>query len=170
MPVDAAAPNIDPDILPLHRLALDLRWSWNHATDELWRRIDPDLWAQTHNPWVVLRTVSHPRMAQMLADPEFRDSLQRLSREADEAAQAPTWFQQAARRIRPDVRRLFQHGVHAERGAADLRRRARQRRRRSAEGGERPRRTGGGSGPALPTGLFPPGNRPGRLAAGAVSL
>jgi starch phosphorylase len=95
MPVDAAASNIDPDILPLHRLALDLRWSWNHASDELWRQIDPDLWARTHNPWVVLRTASHRRMAQMLANPEFRESLRRLTKEADEAAQAPTWFQQA---------------------------------------------------------------------------
>ena len=95
MPIDAAASNIDPDILPLHRLALDLRWSWNHASDELWRQIDPDLWARTHNPWVVLRTASHRRMAQMLANPEFRESLQRLAKEADEATQAPTWFQQA---------------------------------------------------------------------------
>src|ERR1039457_2022452 len=95
MPVDAAASNIDPDILPLHRLALDLRWSWNHATDELWRQIDPDLWARTHNPWVVVRTASHPRMAQMLANREFRESVRRLTEQADEAAQASTWFQQA---------------------------------------------------------------------------
>jgi hypothetical protein len=24
-------------------LALDIRWSWNHATDEVWRQLDPDL-------------------------------------------------------------------------------------------------------------------------------
>ena len=60
MSVDAAASNIDPEIALLHRLALDLRWSWNHASDELWRQIDPDLWARTHNPWVVLRTASQP--------------------------------------------------------------------------------------------------------------
>src|SRR5450755_3187563 len=94
MSADAAAPTIDSDIALLHRLALDLRWSWNHATDELWRQIDQDLWARTHNPWVVLRTASSQRMAQMLANPEFRESLRRLTKEADEAAQAPTWFQQ----------------------------------------------------------------------------
>ncbi len=95
MSADAFAPNIDPDILPLHRLALDLRWSWNHASDELWKQIDPDLWARTHNPWVVLRTASHRRITQMLANAEFRASLQRLTKEADEATQASTWFQQA---------------------------------------------------------------------------
>ena len=28
-------------------LALDLRWSWNHATDEVWRQLDPTLWETT---------------------------------------------------------------------------------------------------------------------------
>ncbi len=27
----------------LTELALDLRWSWNHATDKVWRGLDPDL-------------------------------------------------------------------------------------------------------------------------------
>jgi hypothetical protein len=49
----------------LRQLAIDLRWSWNHATDELWRRLEPELWAATHNPWVVLQTVSPQRLALM---------------------------------------------------------------------------------------------------------
>ncbi|HXE97752.1 MAG TPA: DUF3417 domain-containing protein [Dongiaceae bacterium] len=28
----------------LVELALDMRWSWNHATDEVWRQLDPVLW------------------------------------------------------------------------------------------------------------------------------
>ncbi len=35
----------------LAELALDMRWSWNHATDQVWRQLDPVLWALTHNPW-----------------------------------------------------------------------------------------------------------------------
>lgn len=27
----------------LAKLALDLRWSWNHAADEVWRQLDPTL-------------------------------------------------------------------------------------------------------------------------------
>ena len=42
----------------LAALALDLRWSWNHATDQMWRQLDPVLWDFTHNPWAVLQTVS----------------------------------------------------------------------------------------------------------------
>ncbi len=34
----------------LAELALDLRWSWNHAADEVWQQLDPALWELTHNP------------------------------------------------------------------------------------------------------------------------
>jgi len=40
----------------LRDLALDLRWSWNHAADELWNRLD-NLWTLTRNAWVILQTV-----------------------------------------------------------------------------------------------------------------
>jgi starch phosphorylase len=77
----------------LRELALDLRWSWNHATDELWGRIDPELWALTHNPWVVLQTVSRTRLASLLSDPVVRRHLDELSRHRVERLEAPAWFQ-----------------------------------------------------------------------------
>ena len=36
----------------LAQIALDMRSSWNHATDQLWQQLDPLLWELTHNPWV----------------------------------------------------------------------------------------------------------------------
>ena len=27
----------------LSELALDIRWSWNHAADDVWRQLDPGL-------------------------------------------------------------------------------------------------------------------------------
>jgi len=51
----------------LAELALDMGWSWNHATDEVWRQLDPELWEFTHNPWVVLKTVSRDRIESELA-------------------------------------------------------------------------------------------------------
>jgi len=44
----------------LAELALDMRWSWSHYADEVWRQLDPALWDLTQNPWVVLQTGSHP--------------------------------------------------------------------------------------------------------------
>ena len=62
----------------LAELALDMRWSWNHATDEVWRQLDPELWEITHNPWVVLQTVSRDQIERVLADPVFRKNVDGL--------------------------------------------------------------------------------------------
>ena len=62
----------------LAELALDMRWSWNHATDEVWRQLDPELWEITHNPWVVLQTVSRDQIQRVLADPVFRKNIDGL--------------------------------------------------------------------------------------------
>jgi len=77
----------------LAELALDMRWSWNHATDEVWRKLDPKLWEITHNPWVVLQTVSRDQIERVLTDPVFRKSVDGLVQTTRDAAKAPAWFQ-----------------------------------------------------------------------------
>jgi len=76
-------------------LALDLRWSFNHSADQLWARLDPDLWELTHNPWVVLQTVSRERLQSVTADANFQTLLVDLQREKKRALEADTWFQKA---------------------------------------------------------------------------
>ena len=78
----------------LAELALDMRWSWNHATDEVWRQLDPELWEITHNPWVVLQTVSRDRIECVLADPVFRKNVDVMLQTRRQAVEAPAWFQQ----------------------------------------------------------------------------
>jgi len=77
----------------LAELALNLRWSWNHATDEVWRQLDPKLWEITHNPWVVLQTVSRDRIERVLADADFRKSLEAWVQARRSALSASAWFQ-----------------------------------------------------------------------------
>ena len=79
----------------LAELALDMRWSWNHAADEVWRQLDPALWELTHNPWVVLQTVSRDDLRRVLADPAFQQNVTALVETKHRADQAPAWFQQA---------------------------------------------------------------------------
>ncbi len=79
----------------LAELALDMRWSWNHAADEVWRQIDPDLWDLTRNPWGVLQTVSRDRIERVLADPTVRRRIDDLVQARRRAADAPAWFQHA---------------------------------------------------------------------------
>jgi starch phosphorylase len=78
----------------LAELALDMRWSWNHATDQVWRQLDPALWELTHNPWVVLQTVSRYQIERMLADPVFRKNVDGLVQTRRQTVEAPAWFQQ----------------------------------------------------------------------------
>ena len=60
---------------PLAELALDLRWTWSHAGDSLWRRLDPEAWARTKNPWVILQDVPHSRLEELSGDPGFVERL-----------------------------------------------------------------------------------------------
>jgi starch phosphorylase len=76
----------------LAELALDMRWSWNHATDEVWRQLDPALWEFTQNPWVVLQTVSRDKIRRALADLTFRQKVDALVEAKRQAAKAPAWF------------------------------------------------------------------------------
>jgi starch phosphorylase len=78
----------------LAELALNMRWSWNHASDEVWRQLDPELWEITHNPWVVLQTVSRDRIERVLADPVFRKDVDSLMQRRRQALATPAWFQQ----------------------------------------------------------------------------
>jgi starch phosphorylase len=93
-PADIPPPSPPKSLEALAELAMDLRWTWNHCSDELWRRLDPELWAHTYHPSVVLQTVSRERLARALADPDFCRLLEDLVRANREAAAAPGWFQQ----------------------------------------------------------------------------
>jgi starch phosphorylase len=89
--LDSSAP---PGLESLTELAMDLRWSWNHGADELWRRLDPALWALTYHPNVVLQTVSREKLASVLADPGYCRLLERLVQAKRQAVAEPAWFQQ----------------------------------------------------------------------------
>ncbi|MGA2256064.1 MAG: alpha-glucan family phosphorylase, partial [Thermoguttaceae bacterium] len=78
----------------LAELALDMRWSWNRYGDDVWQRLDPDLWELTRNPWVVLQTASRSKLQQMLADPAFRKKVEALVQTRRQAEETPAWFQQ----------------------------------------------------------------------------
>jgi glycogen phosphorylase len=77
----------------LAQLALDLRWSWNHSADELWQRLDPELWDLTHNPWVILQTISGKKLESISADPTVEAMVNQLVNAKRTIDEAPAWFQ-----------------------------------------------------------------------------
>src|ERR1700731_1449418 len=93
-PIYNLLPTEIPGFDSLAELALDMRWSWNHATDEVWRTLDPKQWEITNNPWVVLQTASRDQIERVLADPIFRKKVDGLVGETRQAATAPGWFQE----------------------------------------------------------------------------
>src|SRR5271167_948394 len=91
VPSPAPAPQ---SLAALTELAMDLRWTWNHRSDELWQRLDPELWERTQHPSVVLQTIAPEKLTAALADPDFGRLLDRLAQAKRRAETAPAWFQQ----------------------------------------------------------------------------
>jgi starch phosphorylase len=82
-----------PDALAgLDRLALDLRWSWNHGADRLWRGVDAELWEATRNPWLILESVAESRLAALARDPAFLADLGAQLAAREQHLRATPWF------------------------------------------------------------------------------
>jgi len=91
---DSSPPTAAQRMDALTELAMDLRWSWNHSSDRLWRRLDPELWALTGHPNVVLKTVPREALASAMSDPSFCRLVDRLVRVKRLAEAEPAWFQE----------------------------------------------------------------------------
>ena len=76
----------------LAEVGLDLRWSWSHATDPLWKRIDPELWDLTRNPWLILQSVSSARLEALARDADFRKRLNEQVMAHRKNLEEPSWF------------------------------------------------------------------------------
>ena len=78
----------------LTELAMDLRWSWNHSGDQLWAKLDKEMWERTRHASVVLQSASQDKLARAFADPEFCRMLDGLVKAKRSADTAPAWFQE----------------------------------------------------------------------------
>src|SRR5271165_34433 len=83
----------------LTRLASDMSWSWNHSADEIWKRLDPELWELTGNPWLIVQSMSKRKLESLrrefLTDTAFRQRVEQLLAELNGQNAAPGWFQSA---------------------------------------------------------------------------
>jgi glycogen phosphorylase len=84
-----------PDALdPLRSLMLNLRWSWDAGTRELFASIDPasrDLAEQ--DPAALLGKVPQDRLAALAADPGFLERLAAASADLGDYLTQPRWYQ-----------------------------------------------------------------------------
>ncbi|MDG5483809.1 glycosyltransferase family 1 protein [Mycolicibacterium gadium] len=85
-----------PDrIEALERLSINLRWSWDKPTQDLFATIDPELWQQVGcDPVALLGQVSPKRLDELAADESFVGRLDDLVSELDDYLSRPLWYQQ----------------------------------------------------------------------------
>jgi glycogen phosphorylase len=77
----------------LSDFALDMRCSWNHSADEIWQQLEPDLWDSTHNPGIVLQSVSKDKFKKIMSDPVFRKKVNDLIQSKEDDIIGQAWFQ-----------------------------------------------------------------------------
>jgi glycogen phosphorylase len=81
----------------LAELALDLRNCWEHKTDPVWSEIEPELWALTHNPWIVLQTASRMKLKTLEGNAEFGKRVRELLNRQRQDLKREAWFQRTYR-------------------------------------------------------------------------
>jgi starch phosphorylase len=87
-------PRLPEAIAPLHGLALNLRWSWDEKTQDLFRWVDPDAWEATgHDPVALLTATSRERLEMLAGDPAFLSLLAEVDGELHRELSAELWFQ-----------------------------------------------------------------------------
>lgn len=79
----------------LSDLALDMRWSWNHEADELWEKVDRELWEATGNPWLIMQSVPLAQLEALSRDRTFMQKLAELKESRGRYSQHEAWFARA---------------------------------------------------------------------------
>ena len=81
----------------LEQLSVNLRWSWDRPTQDLFEAIDPELWKQVGcDPVAMLGQVSPARVEELAADESFVRRLEDLGAELQDYLDRPLWYQQLA--------------------------------------------------------------------------
>lgn len=83
---------IPEEIYGLVTLARDLRWTWSHTSDKIWKWIDPEVWELTKNPWLLLQNTSRKKLRDLASDPNFRAELAEQVAARERYLAQPGWF------------------------------------------------------------------------------
>jgi starch phosphorylase len=82
------------NLAPLEELAINLRWSWDPRTRDVFSAIDHDLWeAGGHDPVRLLGEVSAERLAELSADQDFVHWVNRTRDDLHQYLTSDRWFQ-----------------------------------------------------------------------------
>src|SRR3712207_6213024 len=87
-------PRLPESLAHLEHLAMNLRWSWDERTRDLFRWVDPEVWdASSHDPVRLLSVTPPARLETLAADAGFRRYLAEVHDELRRYLEQPRWFQ-----------------------------------------------------------------------------
>lgn len=90
--------NVLPEELGhLHELAINLHWSWDTPTRELFRAIDSEIWDRDPNPLALLAATSSQRLAELAADSAFVQGVNDRYSELQDYLKESSWFSEQVR-------------------------------------------------------------------------
>ena len=87
-------PRLPEALAPLQELAMNLRWSWDGRTRDLFRWVDASAWAATDgDPLAVLGLVGRERLEELTADSSFMAFMGEVHGDLQRYLASPRWFQ-----------------------------------------------------------------------------
>ena len=91
------APDLSADerslVEALGTLATDLRWTWSHAGDAVWETVDPQLWEQMENPFLMLQNLTREHLERLNQNRQFKQHIEELIAARDRYCERCGWFQ-----------------------------------------------------------------------------
>ena len=79
----------------LDGLALDMRLVSSHRADQVWQRVNPELWAASRNPWAVLKSAGSRELNELGKDETFCREVKMLLEDRERRNTDPFWFPQS---------------------------------------------------------------------------
>jgi starch phosphorylase len=77
----------------LFELALDLRWNKRIIYDQIWERLDPEAWERTHNPYMILQSISREQLEAAANDEQLKQVLEMWLERRKWALEEKSWFE-----------------------------------------------------------------------------
>lgn len=84
------SPALPASLQRLPELAQNLVWSWDHHLRNLFRRLDPEMWRQSHNPVLMLSRMPQGALEKAAADPRFLAVYQKACERLDAYMNRPS--------------------------------------------------------------------------------
>src|SRR5579884_4547785 len=87
-------PRIPEPLAALEELAMNLRWSWDARTRDLFRWVDTAIWEQSGgDPVALLGQVGAGRLEELTRDTAFMAFLSEVQLDLRRYLESPLWFQ-----------------------------------------------------------------------------